>query len=154
MRAILLCLAASACATGGGATALTGPGVPADADLMFELHVEVGNKGFAHGDGFTITRVLGDRPRIEANGWYHVQGTWKLASRDEAQIEVRCANGRVVGDTRRYVRKGAGTFAVTFRLAEDGFLHLSLYSVDGVSVGGAYFGQGEGIYRGTHVPGS
>lgn len=120
---------------------------------MFELRVETGNRHFAGGDGLTIARVLGDRPRIERDGWYQVQGSWNVGSRDEALIELRCASGKAVGDTRRYVRKGGGTFAATFRLAEVGFLHLSLYSIDGRAIGGVYFGQGDGVYRGEHLPG-
>jgi hypothetical protein len=152
VRATALCLLLSACAARGGATPLTGPSVPSDEDLLFDLRFEAGNAGFAAGDGIRITRVLGDRPRIEKDGWYHVQGTWKLGSLDEATLALRCADGKVVGDTERYLRRGSGTFAVTFRLVEYGFLHVSLYT-DGRSVGGAYFGQGEGVYRGSYVPG-
>jgi len=140
------------CASGGGAVPLTGPSVPSDQDLLFDLKFEVGNTGFAKGDGITVRRILGDRPRIEAGGWYHAQGIWRLGSRDEATLELRCATGQVVGDKQRYVRRGSGTFAVTFRLVEDGFLNLT-YLSGGTALGGTYFGQDEGVYRGSHVPG-
>jgi hypothetical protein len=151
-QAILFSLAVSACAAGGGGTPLTGPGAPSDEDLMFEMAFDLGNTGFARGDSITIVRLLGDRPLFEKGGWYQVQGEWKLGSREEAELILRCNHGVVVGDTHRYVRRGSGTFAVTFRLDEVGFLHASYYA-RGSSFGGTYFGQGETVYRGDYVPG-
>lgn len=119
---------------------------------MFDMAFDVGNTGFARGDSITITRLLGDRPILDVGGWYQAQGKWKLGSLDEAELILRCNNGVAVGDTHRYVRRGSGTFAVTFRLDEIGFLHVSYYS-RGRSVGGTYFGQGDGVYRGDYVPG-
>jgi hypothetical protein len=115
---------------------------------------ERGNAGFADGDEIAVTSVSGDRPTIASGGRYHVEGTWRLRSRRTAALALYATNGEVTGANSMTVSEGEGRFALDATLAKAGFLHVSFYPVPpGESFGGTYFGVGEGVYRGSYVPG-
>jgi hypothetical protein len=115
---------------------------------------QIGNAGFAPGDAIDITAITGDRPGIEVGGHYHVEGTWKLASRDAGLAALFSTNGEITGAHGLQVRRGAGTFAFDVTVEREGYLHVSFYpEPQGTSFGGLYFGTGTNVYRGGYVPG-
>ena len=112
---------------------------------------ELGDTEFAPGDAVEIQQVRGTLPTISTGGVYCVEGTYTLASKDEATLALFSTSKNQSGPTpvdaaqKMKVSKGSGTFRLIKRMNDDGYLHVSFYS--GNSFGGVYFGQGEGVLR-------
>jgi hypothetical protein len=136
--------------------ALAGPAATEEAtpDLPRAVGFELGDTKFANGDNITITQMRGTSETIATGGSYCVEGTYTLASRDEADLAffstTIAASGPSPIDPKQHVRvkKGTGSFRLVKTLDEDGYLHLSFYPVpSGSDFGGVYFGQGKRVLR-------
>jgi len=108
---------------------------------------ELGASGFSAGDQISITSVRGDRTHIEPGGSYLVEGTYKLASADSADLALYCTTRGPSGPTpdqdseRIEITKGAGSFQLYETNVADGWLHVSFYSDNSQLRGGVYFGE-------------
>ncbi len=111
------------------------------------IDFELGASGFEAGDRITITSVRGDRPHIEPGGSYCVEGTYTLASADNADVAFFCTSHGPSGSTPTQpseivkITRGAGTFRLSKTNMADGWPHISFYTRDGSSHGGVYFGE-------------
>jgi len=132
------------CASGGRAATEETSG-----NLPHAVRFELGDTQFA------ITQMRGTSETIATGGTYCVEGTYTLASRDEADLAFFTTTtitdrGPLRIDPRQHVRikKGTGSFRLVKTLNEDGYLHLSFYPVpSGGDFGGVYFGQGNRVFR-------
>jgi hypothetical protein len=127
-------------------------GHAADANqFSYSVPFELGDIEFATGDRISITELRGTAPAITVGETYEVQGTYTLASREQATLAFYSTtsnnSGPVPVDARQRVQveKGSGTFRLSKTLRDDGYLHLSFYN--GSSFGGVYFGEGQGVLR-------
>ena len=123
-------------------------------DMPHAVRFELGDAQFARGDNITITQMRGTSETIATGGTYCVEGTYTLASGDEADLAFFTTtitdSGPSPIDPRQHVRlkKGTGSFRLVKTLKEDGYLHLSFYPVhSGDDFGGMYFGQGNRVFR-------
>ena len=123
-------------------------------NLPHAVRFELGDAQFARGDNITITQMRGTSETIATGGTYCVEGTYTLASGDEADLAFFTTtitdSGPSPIDPRQHVRlkKGTGSFRLVKTLKEDGYLHLSFYPVhSGDDFGGMYFGQGNRVFR-------
>ena len=153
--------AGKACATGVGVAALLfvtaslDRALAADAatDFPYVIQWETGDTEFAPGDAITINSVRGTAATITTGGTYCVEGTFTLASRDEAKVSLfATSNYRgatpVTPEQTMQVARGSGNFRLVKTMNEDGYLHVSFYPVpSGSSFGGVYFGQGDRVLR-------
>ena len=137
------------CASGGRAATEETSG-----NLPHAVRFELGDTEFAHGDNITIKQVRGTSETITPGGTYCVEGTYTLASRDQADLAFFSTtiahSGPSPIDPKQHVRikKGTGSFRLVKTLNEDGYLHLSFYPVpSGGDFGGVYFGQGNRVFR-------
>src|SRR6266436_6351357 len=126
-------------------------------DMPHAVQYELGDAEFAHGDNITLKQMRGTSETITTGGTYCVEGTYTLASRDQADLAFFTTtitdNGPSPIDPRQHVRikKGTGSFRLVKTLNEDGYLHLSFYPVpSGGDFGGVYFGQGNRVFRRTN----
>jgi len=115
------------------------------------LPFELGEAEFSPGDSITIQRVTGTSATLRTGEVYCVEGTYTLASRDEAQLSVSATTVRNVStpvEPTQIMRvgKGSGTFRLVKTMWEEGYLHVS-FSVwpHGSTFGGVYFGQGKWV---------
>jgi hypothetical protein len=123
------------------------------ADFPATVPFERGATEFLPGDSITIQQVRGTSATIRTGETYYVEGTYTLASRDQADLAVFATTASAVSTptdpsqiTR--VKKGTGTFRLVKTMRGEGYLHLSFYPVPGGSAfGGIYFGQGEGVLK-------
>ena len=122
-------------------------------NLPHAVRFELGDAQFARGDNITITQMRGTSETIATGGTYCVEGTYTLASGDEADLAFFTTtitdSGPSPIDPRQHVRlkKGTGSFRLVKTLNEDGYLHLSFYPVpSGGDFGGVYFGQGNRVF--------
>jgi hypothetical protein len=117
----------------------------------FSVPFELGDAEFSPGDSITILHVRGTKDTISLGGTYCVEGTYSLASRDKADLSLYATTLTRVAtptDPSQIVRieKGTGSFRLTKTMREDGYLHVTLYSVpSGSGFGGIYFGQGKWV---------
>ncbi len=123
-------------------------------DMPYAVQYELGDAEFAHGDNITLKQMRGTSETIATGGTYCVEGTYTLASRDQADLAFFTTtithSGPAQIDPRQHVRikKGTGSFSLVKTLKEDGYLHLSFYPVhSGDDFGGMYFGQGNRVFR-------
>ena len=120
---------------------------PARAIATQVVPYELGKTDFQGGDTITVTSVKGDRTRFEPGGTFVVEGTYTLASRDEAALAAYVTNGEVEGDNKKHLTKGSGTFSLVFKVTKKGYPHVSFYPVPyGHGCGGVYFGKGDTLY--------
>src|ERR1700749_2658609 len=56
------------------------------------IKFELGASGFRAGDNITITSVRGSRNHIESGGDYLVEGTYTLATAENAELGVHCTS--------------------------------------------------------------
>jgi hypothetical protein len=129
-------------------------GTPATAaDFPSVVAFELGTADFQPGDSITIQQLRGTSPTIRTGETYYVEGTYTLASRDQADLAWYTTSSSTVPtptDPSQIARveKGAGTFRLVKTVRQDGYLHLSFYPVpSGGSFGEVYFGQGNGVLR-------
>jgi hypothetical protein len=113
------------------------------------IDYELGASGFADGDQITITSVRGDREHIEPGGSYLVEGSYTLASANNAELALFCTTRGPSGpmpiqDGQRIkISKGAGKFYLYETNLPDGWLHVSFYPDNSSWHGGVYFGEKE-----------
>jgi hypothetical protein len=118
-------------------------------DFPSVVPFEVGMTEFLPGDSITIQSVHGTSPTIRTGETYCVEGTYKLASKDEADLAlfattVSAASVPTEPSQVVRVKKGTGTFQLVKPMREEGYLHVSFYPAPGgSSFGGVYFGQGK-----------
>jgi hypothetical protein len=131
----------------GCASSRSGP--PKEAGLTYVVAYEVGSDECRDGDRITINRVDGSNPEFVAGGTYRVRGTYTLASRDTALMELWVMNGETDTTPSATLRRGTGEFDFLFTVTRPGFPHISLYPVGGGSAFAAvYFGSDdENIWR-------
>lgn len=127
---------------------------PAASDLSHIVQFELGKSNFASGDNITIQQMRGTSDVIKVGETYSVDGTYELASHDEADIAfyattVLASGPTPVGHLQHIrIKRGHGTFHLVKTMSEDGYLHVSFYPVpSGESFGGVYFGQGDRVLR-------
>jgi hypothetical protein len=122
-------------------------------DFPYVVPFELGNTAFASGDNITITSLRGTRDVVTTNEVYCVEGTYTLASHSEANLCFFATvpnSGPSSVDPRQTVRitNGFGTFKLIKTMSENGYLHVTFYSVsDGNNFGGVYFGEGDWVLR-------
>ena len=110
---------------------------------------ELGMTEFLPGDNITILQVRGTSPAIRTGETYCVEGTYTLASKDEADLAIFATTvGAVSVRTEPTqivrVKKGTGTFRLVKPMRAEGYLHVSFYPAPGgSSFGGVYFGEGK-----------
>jgi hypothetical protein len=146
LRAIAMALAASACLQTTASLAQAKDD-PTEAAFPNVIPLELGTSAFATGDSIKITSLRGDRPHLEADGSYLVEGTYTLASVDKALLLFSCTSPSPSGPTPTLpeqeitVARGTGSFSLKHPPCE-GLYHVSFY-VDGEnhSHGGVYFGE-------------
>jgi hypothetical protein len=123
------------------------------ADFSSAVPFELGEGGFLPGDSITIQRVSGTSPTIRTGETYCVEGTYVLASKEQAHLALYATAQSAVPTPddpgqSTLIEKGTGTFRLVKTMREEGYLHISFYSVPaGSSFGGIYFGQGEWVNR-------
>jgi hypothetical protein len=130
-------------------------------DLPQTVQFELGKSEFAPGDSITILHVRGTSESIKVGGTYSVDGTYVLASQDEADLAFYAttvgASGPTPVDPQQHVKvkQGSGSFHLVKTMSQDGYLHVSFYSAQsGNSFGGIYFGQGDRVFRAWSQSGS
>jgi len=121
------------------------------ASFPHEVPFESGDAEFAPGDRITIEQIRGTRETIVPGETYSVEGTYTLASREEAELALFATTSNpnpTPVDPRQTVRvrKGSGHFRLIKTVSDDGYLHVSFYPVpSGSDFGGIYFGQGKWV---------
>lgn len=121
------------------------------ADFPYQVLYELGEVEFAPGDSVTILRVRGTSDTISRGETYCVEGTYTLASRENADLALfatTSSKGPTPTDPTQIVRidKGTGSFRLIKTMREEGYLHVSFYPVPyGNAFGGVYFGQGKWV---------
>src|SRR6266481_6234628 len=126
-------------------------------DFPFALNYELGKTLFAPGDSITIRELRGTSETITPEGTYWVEGTYTLASKDEANLAFfattkSSAPSPIDARQTAVIKKGTGSFELIKKMNGDGFLHLSFYPIpSGSDFGGIYFGQGDWVLRQTGV---
>ncbi|MGA2175802.1 MAG: hypothetical protein ABSH38_12560 [Verrucomicrobiota bacterium] len=123
------------------------------ADFPYPVQFELGEAEFAPGDNITITQVRGTSAAITTNQTYCVDGTYTLASRDQANLclfATTLQNVATPTDPQQTVRitNGTGTFHLVKTMTAEGYLHVTFYPVvRGSGFGGVYFGQGQWVLK-------
>ena len=122
-------------------------------DISSVVPFELGEGEFLPGDSITIQRVSGTSSTIQTGQTYCVEGTYTLASKDQADLALY-ATTKSAAHTPTYpsqimrIEKGTGTFRLVKTMREEGYLHVSFYPVPaGSAFGGIYFGQGNWVLR-------
>jgi hypothetical protein len=114
---------------------------------------ELGEAEFLPDDSIIIQQVRGTSSTIGAGGTYCVEGTYTLASREEADLALFATTlGDVPSPTdpsqHTRIEKGTGTFRLVKTMKQEGYLHVSFYPVpSGSAFGGVYFGQGQWVLK-------
>jgi hypothetical protein len=120
------------------------------------ISYELGDAEFAPGDSITIQKVSGPGRTIEVGQTYCVEGTYTLSSQEDADLAlfatVTNPNPTPIDPQQTVrVKKGTGSFRLTKTMTEEGYLHLTFYSLaSGNGFGGVYFGQGKWVLRNKH----
>ncbi len=125
----------------------------APADFPYPVQYELGEAEFAPGDNITITEVRVTSSAITTNQTYSVDGTYTLASHEQANLcfyATTTQNVATPTDPQQTVRitNGSGTFHLVKAMTEEGYLHVTFYSISqGNGFGGVYFGQGQWVLK-------
>ena len=115
-------------------------------EFPYGIQTELGATEFAPEDSIVITSLRGDRQHLEPGGRYLLEGSYTLASAENADLALfstsRGPSGStpVADDQHVKISKGSGTFRLKKTLSDNGWLHISFY-VDNHSHGGVYFGE-------------
>jgi hypothetical protein len=142
MKTLLPMLLAATCALAG-----------TPADFPYTVPFQLGEAEFAPGDNITITQVRGTSSAITTNHTYCVDGTYTLASREQANLCLFATTAHtnpasIDPQQTVHLTNGSGTFHLVKTMTEDGYLHLTFYPVSqGGGFGGVYFGQGQWVLR-------
>ncbi len=146
-NAIAAVLLLTACSIGHAEPAASS----SPSDFPYVVPFELGDAEFAPGDNITITSVRGTRNVITTNETYCVEGTYQLTSQDAADLSLFATvpnSGSTPIDPRQVQRvaKGTGSFKLIKTMDENGYLHITFYSLStGSGFGGVYFGQGDWV---------
>ena len=104
-------------------------------------------KSFRDGDSITITEVKATSPDLKAGDKVIVKGHYTLASQPKASLclFVTAKTGPGIGpfhpEQRIAITDGQGDFELSETPDDDGYLHVTFYSVpEGKGFGGVYFG--------------
>ena len=122
-------------------------------DFRDVVPVQIGDIEFSPGDSIIIERVSSDSATIRTGGVYCVEGSYTLASRDEALLSISATTVKNVSTPieptqTMHVQKGSGTFRLVKTMWEEGYLHASFSPwPNGSSFGGVYFGQNPWVLR-------
>jgi hypothetical protein len=122
-------------------------------DFPHAVTFELGVGDFAPDDNITIQEVRGTMDVIQPGGTYCVTGTYTLKTQDEADLALfetvtNSTPTQVNPRQEVHVVKGTGSFHLIKHVTEDGYLHVSFYSLaTGQGFGGTYFGQGQWVLR-------
>ena len=134
---------------------------PVTGDLPHAVQFELGKSEFAPGDGITILQMRGTSEVIKVGETYSVDGTYELASHDEAALAFYAttigASGLTPVDPQQHinVKKGSGSFHLVKTMGQDGYLHVSFYPLEsGSGFGGVYFGQRDRVLHAWSQAGS
>ncbi len=121
-----------------------------DSEFPYVIQPELGSSEFVPGDGITIVSLRGNRKHIEPGGRYLLEGTYTLASADNADLAwfgTTRTRSRgtprgtpIAEDQHVEVTRGTGNFRLVKTVTDDSWLHVSFY-VKGHSTGGTYFGE-------------
>jgi hypothetical protein len=132
---------------------------PAADDLPHVVQFDMGKSEFVPGDRITIAQVRGSSGAIKAGETYAVDGTYELASHEEADLAFFATTVGTSGPTpveprqHVHVQKGSGSFHLVQTMNQDGYPHVSFYAVQsGGLYGGVYFGQGDWVLRAGTQP--
>ena len=113
---------------------------------------EQGVTKFEDGDEIKITAIRGTAETFVPGHIYHIEGTYKLNSQNDATLAAyTTAMHSKDGTSRSWkvqtvrIKKGEGTFSLMLPMACEGWPHISFYS--GSSFGGNYFGTGESVLK-------
>jgi hypothetical protein len=112
----------------------------------FVIQPELGASEFAPGDGIVIASLRGDREHLETGGNYMLDGSYTLASAENADLAWFATSHGPSGSTpvtdteHIQIARGSGDFHLEKKLLGDGWLHVSFY-VNGRASGGIYFGE-------------
>ncbi len=129
-------------------------------EISHTVHFDLGTTYFQNGDRITIDEVRGTADTLTAGNVYQVKGTYKLVSRDRAQLAVNVTTGGAhSGESNPNMRtkemtvgKGDGRFSLVFYMWQDGSPHVSFYPYpSGDSFAGVYFGTGSSVYKGPRA---
>ena len=104
------------------------------ADFPYLVPFELGEAEFAPGDNITITQVRGTSAAIGTNQTYCVDGTYTLASQDQADLSLFVttaqANSTAIEPAQTVrITNGVGTFHLVKTMTQDGYLHITFYQV-------------------------
>lgn len=117
-----------------------------ETEFPYVIEIKLGAVEFAPGDRIVIGSVRGDRDHLVPGGRYLLNGSYTLASAEQADLAwfstMRGPSGAtpITDDQHVIISKGSGNFHLEKNLSDDGWLHVSFY-VDGHSHGGVYFGE-------------
>jgi hypothetical protein len=112
----------------------------------FVIQPELGASEFAPGDGIVIASLRGDREHLETGGNYMLDGSYTLASAENADLAWLATSHGPSGSTpvtdteHIQIARGSGVFHLEKKLLGNGWLHVSFY-VNGRGAGGIYFGE-------------
>jgi len=118
----------------------------AESEFPYVIQFELGATEFGTGDGIVITSVRGNRRHLESGGRYLVEGSYTLASADNADLALHATSrgpsgpSPIMPDQQVGISRGSGHIHLKKTLRDDGWLHISFY-VNGHSHGGIYFGE-------------
>ncbi len=121
-------------------------------EFPYAVAFETGRTQFRAGDSIIIQSVRGTAATFQTNEMYCVEGTYTLASRDEAELCLFLTSKSEVQtkmDPRQVqrVKRGSGTFRLIIALPIEGNPHVSFYPVPGGGdFGGVYFGKGNWLW--------
>ncbi|HEY3864295.1 MAG TPA: hypothetical protein VGO59_20680 [Verrucomicrobiae bacterium] len=127
--------------------AATSAMVGVSAELPYSVPIELGDVEFAPGDSIVITEVRGTSPTITTNQTYSIDGTYTLASEEQADLSFYVTTVQAIVTSNEpqqiiHVTNGSGTFHLVKTMGQEGYPHVSFYSVSkGSGFGGVYFGQ-------------
>jgi len=117
------------------------------AEFPYSVPFELGEAEFAPGDSITITQVRGTSVTITTNETYCVDGTYTLASQDQADLclfvtTTQTNSTPIQAQQKVRITNGTGTFHLVETMTGEGYPHVTFYAVrQGNGFGGVYFGQ-------------
>ena len=120
---------------------------PAAKPPLAPVPFTTGSSFFQPGDSIMIKEVASTSPDFKPGDTLQVKGAYLLASESEANLLLSVTateqqtSGSMSADQRTRVSKGQGEFTLTASIENQGYLHVSFYSIkEGQPLGGVYFG--------------
>jgi hypothetical protein len=127
----------------------------AASNLPYVVHFEQGASRFKPDDNIKILEVRGTSEKLMPGHLYWIKGTYKLGSKDQAQLAVyNTAKNAADANSHTWktqwinVNRGKGTFELYLPMSHWGWPHVSFYPVHGGrSFGGTYFGTDDMVLK-------